>query len=135
MVRANAERGGCVLIERLFNREHRLPFGEASAIADAEDVRIDCKGFGTKRSIHHDICGFSANARERLKCVPVGRDFTAMITDEEFGKCDNVFGLGVEQADGFDMTFERILTKRNHLCGVFDRFKQQASCLVNADIG
>lgn len=135
MVRANAKRGGCVLIERLFNREHRLPLGEASAIADAEDMRIDCKGFGTKRSIHDDICGFSANAWQCLKRVPVGRDFAIMITDKEFGKCDNVFGLGVEQADGFNMAFERTLTKRNHLCGVFDRFKQQASCLVNADIG
>ena len=124
MVRAYAKRGGRMLIERLFNREHGLPFGKASAIADAEDVRIHRKGFCAKRCIHHDIGSFSANAGQCLKRVTVGGDFAIMITDEEFGKRDDVFGLGVEQADGFNMAFERILTKRNHLCRRFHRFEQ-----------
>lgn len=84
MMRANPEWGGRVFVERLFNQKHRFPFCKTSAIADTEDVRIDCESFCTKCCVHDNIGSFAPNTRQRLKRGTVSGDFAAMIADEQF---------------------------------------------------
>ena len=71
MMRADAKRGRGMLIERLFHRQHRFPFGETSAIADAEDMRVYGERLRAKRRVHHHIGGFATHTGECFQCIAV----------------------------------------------------------------
>jgi hypothetical protein len=52
-----------MLVELLLDRKRRLAFGKAGTVADAENMRVDGKGFGTECGIHNDIGGLSSDPR------------------------------------------------------------------------
>ena len=85
MMRADAERGRGVLIQRLFYRQHRFPLGQTSAIADAEDMGVYGKCLRPERRVHHDIGGFAAHTGECFQRFAVCGHFSAMIADEQLG--------------------------------------------------
>lgn len=135
MVRADPEWLGGGGLKRLFHRQHRLSLCKASAIADAKYVRIYGKCFCAKGGIHHDIRGLSTYPGKRFERHAVIRHVALMIAQQLFGKRNDVFGLCVEQANGFDMDFQAILPERHHLRGRSYVGEQTSRGLVYADIG
>lgn len=122
-------------VELEFDRERRLAARQTSAVADAENVRVDREGLGPKGDVHHDIGGLATDTGQGFERVAVGGNLAAINVDQALRQGDHVLGLGVEQADRLDMLFQSVLAERNHLRGRFDLFEQPPRRLVDADIG
>ena len=90
------------LLELGFDLIDVLAGREASAVADAEDVGVDGEGFLPEGSVKDHVGRLAADAWEFLKLFAGTRDFAAVVVDQGSTECDDVFGLGVEQPDGFD---------------------------------
>lgn len=123
------------LFEFQLDRQHRLAGGEASAVADAEDMGIDGEGFLPERGVDHDIGGFAPDAGEGGQRVAILRHFSAEIADQYLRQGDDILRLAVEQADRLDMLLERVFAEIDHLLGRLDVAEQGTGRLVDADIG
>src|SRR3546814_3356776 len=108
VVRADAEGLRGFLVELFFDREHRLAGGEAGAVADAEDMRVDRESLGAKRAIHHDIGGLAPDARQFDERVAVGGDFAAEVANEDFAERNDILRLRIEQPDRLDRQSTRL---------------------------
>ena len=79
MMRPQPKRGRGMFIEHFFDSQRRFTFGEARAIANAEDMRVDSKGFGAKGRVHHNIGSFAAHTGQAFQNIPVSRHLAAII--------------------------------------------------------
>ena len=119
MVRVAAKGLRHDLVELRFNLVHGLAWCEPGAIADTEDVGVDCKSFFAKGGIEHDIGGLPADARQSLQLVTRAWHLALMIVDEGLRQGDDVFRLGIEQPDGLNRLAQPVLAKSDHLLGRF----------------
>ena len=115
MVRIPAEGLGHDLLQLGFDLVHILARREARAIADTEDMGVDREGLLAERRVQNDVGGLATDAGKLVQFVTRARDFASVIADQRLGKRDDVFRLGVEQANGLDLLAERFLPQLNHL--------------------
>ena len=97
----------CVLAE-FIRRESRQPFldfqrsfsrCEARAVRYAENVCIDGDGRFAECRIQHDARCLATNARQGFERCPVARYFAIVLLKQDSAGLDDVFGLGIVQAD------------------------------------
>jgi hypothetical protein len=82
VVRVAPERLRHDLVELRFDLVRRLAGREPGAVADAEDVRVDSKGFLTESCIEDNIRRLAADARQRLQLFTSRRDLSAVLVDQ-----------------------------------------------------
>jgi len=58
-----------------------------------------------------------------------------MLVDQRPGQRDDVFGLGVEQTDGFDRVSQRFFAKIHHLLRSLDAREQRPAGDIDAGVG
>ena len=133
-MRTDAKRGGDFLLQPLFHGQRGLALGQAGAVGNAEDVRIDREGFRSERAVHHHVGGLAPHPRQAGQHVAISRNLTTEIADQDFRQGDHVFRLGIEQADGLDVLFQPLFTQRDHLRRGRDGLEQLAGRLVDADV-
>ena len=114
-MRADQERRRGDLVELEFDREHVLAFGEASAVGDAEDMRVDRDRRLAERGVEHDVGGLAPDPGELFERCAIGGDLATMFVDQNARGGDDVLGLGVEQADSLDRIAQCVLAKVEHL--------------------
>jgi hypothetical protein len=73
---------------------------ETGAVADAEDVRVDCERLLPESGVEDDVGSLSADSRKLLELFAGARDLTTVPVDERLRQSDDVLRLGVEQANG-----------------------------------
>jgi len=76
-------------VDRLARREPR-------AIADPENVGVDCKGLLAERRVEHHVGGLAAHARQRLELFSGARHLAVVMIDQRLAEQDDVLRLGVE---------------------------------------
>jgi hypothetical protein len=64
MVRVAAKRLRHQFLELGLDHIDIIAGREAGAVADAEDVGVDCERLFAERSVEHDVGGLAANARQ-----------------------------------------------------------------------
>ena len=97
----------CVLLELVrrctqqafLNLQGRLAFGNAGAVGNAKDVRIDSDGRFAERRVQNDIGRLSANTGQRLQVCACAWYFAVVIINQTTAGLDDVFRFAVEQAD------------------------------------
>ena len=99
------------LEQLLLDGIHRVTWGEASAVADAEDMRIDGDGRPTEGGVKHHIGRFAPNAGQGFQGLTIFRDLAAMQIQQQAAGLDDIFGLAVIQADGLNMLFDTLNTE------------------------
>ena len=134
MVRANAERLWRAFLQSFFDRDHGFSRRYARAVPQAEDMGIDGKGFCAKCGVHYHIGGLTAHAGQSLQRVTVGGHFASMITHKDFRQSDDILRLVIVKANGFDVRFQTLQPKRDHLRGRLDLFEQSLCRLVYTHI-
>ena len=82
MVRVAAEGLRHDLLELGFDLVDILAGREAGAVADAEDVGVDRKGFLTEGGVQHDVGGLAADARKFLELLAGARHLPAVAVDQ-----------------------------------------------------
>ena len=87
------------LLEPGLDRIDILPGSKAGAVADTKDVSVDGESFLAEGGVEHDVGGLSAHSGKFLQILSSSRNLGAVIFDQRFAQCDDVFRLGVEQAD------------------------------------
>lgn len=106
---------------------------EAGAVGNAEDMCIHGHCGLAEDDVQNNIGGFAPDAGEFDQIFAGLGDFACVITNQDFGHGDDVFGLIVVQADCFDVLFEAIKAQIQHLargvgdceevlCGAVDAF-------------
>src|ERR1700733_3965755 len=80
----------------------RLAAGEARAIGDAEDMRVDGNGGLAECGVEHDVGRFASHPRQRLECLAGLRLLSAVLRDQCGTGGDDVLRLAVEEPDGLD---------------------------------
>jgi hypothetical protein len=108
---------------------------EAGSVADAKDVRIDRERFLPKRGVEHYVGGLAADAGKFLELLPGARHFTAVVVDQHLRQSDDIFCLGIEQANGLDRVAQPFLAEIDHLARRFDAGEQRTRRHVDAGVG
>ena len=134
-MRVAAERLWHDLLELGLHDVDRLAGREAGAVADPEDVGVDGEGFLTERSVENDVGGLAADARKCLEVFSISGHLGTEAVDQGLREGNDVFGLGVEQTDGFDRVSERFFAQIEHLPRRFDPFEEVARRKVDAGVG
>ena len=67
------------------------PPGQAPALCQAMNVRIDRKGRQSKRLRHDDAGRFVADARQFLQCFEICGNLTVMVFQKQFAQAMNCF--------------------------------------------
>jgi len=79
--------------------------GQASAVGYPEYMRIDRKGRLTKSGIQYDVGGFTTDTGQSFQCLAVGGYGALVFLQQGLAGCDDIFCLGIKQADGLDIGF------------------------------
>jgi len=82
--------------------EHILARGEAGSVGHPEDVRIHGEGFLMESRVENDVRRLPPDTRQLFQLLARAGDLTVMVAYERFRQSDDVFRLGVEQADRLD---------------------------------
>lgn len=94
-----------------FDGKRRFPFGQADAIGDSENVRINSDRWFTKCGVKYDIGCFSANAGQGFERFSVVRHFAVVAFDELAAGGYHVRGFGAIKTDTVDVLDKAILAK------------------------
>jgi hypothetical protein len=92
-----------VIFYRAFDRIYIFARGDASAIADTENMGIHRLRGLTPPHIQHDIRRFAANAWQGLQCRAGIWHLATIVIDQDLAKLDDIFRLIPIKPDGFDM--------------------------------
>jgi len=121
VVRIKDEFFGNDLDKPVFDGAHGFSGGEAGAVGDAENMRIDGHGGLTKRGVEYHIGRFAPHAGE---CFEFGArlwHFTLVFFEQQAAQTHHIFGLGLIQANGLDKSAQALFAQVNDgLRGVGD---------------
>ena len=115
--------------------ERSLANGNARAVANPEDVRINGNRRFAERYIEDNVCCLTADSRQCFERLTRAWNIAAMLLQQLSRKRDYVLRLGAVQAYRLDQLLYALFAKCNHLFRRICRSKQGRSCLVYADIG
>ena len=124
-----------VMISPRLLREYIFPWGNAGAVADAENMRVDSHSGLPECGVQHHVGGFAANAREAFKCFPVCWYFTVVLISQNFRGLHKVFCLRPKQTNCFDVFLNTGNTKRCDCCWRICHGKQFSCGNVHAFVG
>ena len=134
-MRAQPEGLRHALFEFRFNLLGRLSLREAGAVADAQDMRVDCESLLTEPAVEHDISRLAAHARQADEVLARVGNLAGVFVDQQLTERDHVLRLRIEQADGLDVILQPVFAQRQHLLRRLDLPEQRARGLVHADVG
>ena len=103
MVRGAEQVGGDALDQGILDGARGGAWGEAGAVAEAEDVGVHRHGRFAEDDVEDDVRRLAADAWQRLEGVALRGDLAAVLAQEDFGKGDDVAGLALPEADGADV--------------------------------
>ena len=81
-MRVATKGGGHAFVEFLLDGQHSFPERKAGAVADAEDMGIDGKGFLTKGRVHNDVGGLSPDTGQGRERIVILRHLSAEIAHQ-----------------------------------------------------
>src|SRR3989344_3534906 len=94
-------------LEQIFlHHEHVFPRRQPGTIGHTEDMRIHGDGRLTEGGIENHVGGFASHARQRLQFLARRRYLAAVFFEKDFAGLQDIGGLGVVEADGFDVALE-----------------------------
>ena len=96
----------------LFDFQDVFARRQAGAVGYAEYVGIHGDGGMAERGIEDDVRRFPADARQFFQGFPAFGDPAGMGPGQDVAGLDDVFGLGIVQADGFDITLQSLAIDR-----------------------
>jgi|MDUR01.1.fsa_nt_gb hypothetical protein len=82
-----------------------LSWCKACSVGDSEEMGIDSDGGLPKGGIENHVSCFPPHSRQCLQLFSGCWNLTLMPLNQEFGEFDDVFGLGVIEAYGLDVSF------------------------------
>lgn len=124
MVSVLHEFRGNIFEQFLFDLEHVLARRQAGAVTDTEDMCIHGNGRMAEGGVQYHIGGLTPDTGQGLKCLARRWDFPFVFVQQDLTGLDNVFGLGVEQANGLDVLAQTTLLEREHFLGSARNFEQ-----------
>ena len=129
------ELGGHHFEQLLLHLIHILAYRKAGAVRYPEDMGIDGDGGPAKGGVEHHVGGLAADARQGFQRFAVFRHLAAVALQQDGAGLDDVLGLGVEEANGLDVTLDPVHPEAQHpLRGIGHRI-EFIGRLVDADIG
>jgi hypothetical protein len=134
MVRVTAERLWHDLLELSFDLVDGFAGRQTCAVADAKDVRVDGKSLFAEGGVEDDVRRLASDSGQRLQSLARPGNFTAVVVDQRLAKCDDVFRLRVEQADGLDCLAQPLLAQVDHLLRRFHVLEQRPGRDIDARI-
>ena len=135
VVRVAPEGLGNQLFELGFDCVRGLVWSKAGAVADPEDVSVDGECFVAPGGVENDIGGLAPDAGQGFELFARARDLATVIVDQRLAECDDVLGLGVEQADRLDRVAQRIFAKLDHLLRCLHLGEDGPAGDIHADVG
>ena len=116
-------RVGHFFIELFSHRQNIFPRRQAGAIGQAKNMRINGKSRHAKCLIHHHICGFAPDTRQRHQRVHILRHVAIMLGQQGLRQRKNIFRLIAIKPDGFDKAANFSLAQRHHLGRIIGALK------------
>src|SRR5829696_5708638 len=104
-------------VELFLDLKWCLAGGEPGAIADAENVRVDCNGRLAEGDVENDIGGLAPYTGQRLQRFARRRHLAAMLLDQLLRQRDDILGLSAVEADSLDVVAHLRLAELDHLGG------------------
>ena len=120
MVRAEPERLRDHFLQLQFDRQRRLALGEPSAVADAEDVRVDRERLLPEGAVEHDVGGLAPDAGQPLQRVAVLRHLAAA---EVFGHLGDPSVLAADVPNPLPQSLVSELREFNLPDDYWDKFR------------
>ena len=90
----------------MFDCQHVLPWREASAVSNAEDMGIHPNCRLPECDIQNHVSGFPTDAGQRLEFDVGLRDGAAVALQQQFAGGDDVLRFGMVKPDALDMALE-----------------------------
>lgn len=118
----------------LFDLSHRFTAGNTSAVRHAKDVGINRNSRLTEGSVKNDICGFSADPRERLQLLTCIWDLSPKLGEQNLAGFDDVVRLAVIESDRADVSFEPSFSKLQHGFWATSEREELGRGFIDADI-
>src|SRR5262245_62846778 len=118
------------LIELGLNLKRRFANRKTSAIADTEDVCINCNRRLSKSNIKNASGGLTPHTRQRLQRLAATRHLTAVFLREFTRQCDNVLCLGAVKTDRLDQLLDTRFAESKHFLGGAGGCKKRRRRLV-----
>ncbi len=135
MVGVAQEVGGDAFDQAVFDGADIGAGGQASAVAEAEDMGIDGHGGLAESDVEHDVGGFAADAGEGFEGGTIVRDFAVVLVEQGLGEGGDVFRLGLPEADGADVLGDAGLAEGDHGGGGGGLGIKPRGGLVHRDVG
>ena len=122
------------LIELVLDLIGRLAGGQAGAVGNPKNMGVDGDGGLAEHGVENDAGGFAPDSGQRLQGRTIARHLSAMALDQQFAQGDDVFGLGVVEADGADVRLEPGFAQGYHFTrcigGGEKRFRRPVDALI-----
>ena len=135
MVRVAPERLRHDLLQFRFDVIDGLARRQPRPVAHPVDVGVDGEGLFAERRVEYDVCRLAADAWKLLQLFARARHLPAMMVDQRLAEQDDVFCLGVEQADRLDRVAQLVFAQLDHLPRRSDMLEQGPGRDVDARIG
>ena len=135
MVRVALKLGRDVVFDGAFDDVDVLAGGDASAIADPEDMGVDGLRRLAPPHVQDDIRGLASDARKGLQRGARRGHFAAIVVDQNARHFHDVLGLVAIQADGLDVFDQPLFAQVQHLLRGVGDLEKGACGLVDACVG
>ena len=126
--------GWNIVLDCTLDRIDILARRDPRAIANTEDMSVDCLRRMAPPHVQDDIGGLSSDARQGLQGGSGGRNFAAILVDKDAREPHDVLRLVAKKPDGPDVFGEAVLAQVQHLLGRVRDLEEFARGLVDARI-
>ncbi len=98
--------------EPFFDLERGLAGRNTGAVGDTKNMGIDRDCRFAESRVQNDVGCLAADAGQLFEFRPGFRHLAIVVVDQDPAGLDDVFGLVVEQADGFDIGLQAVHAER-----------------------
>ena len=135
MMRMQQEFVGRELQQALLDFERIAARGEARAVRDAKDMRVDGDGALAECDVEDDVGRLASDARQLLQRVAIAWHLAAILVDQDLRQRHDVLRLVIEQADRADVGNQAIDTEPGDRSRRVRDLEQPRGRLVDALVG